>query len=87
MLHWQRDSGVMLSGDILQVTPGADAVSFMWSYPNMLPLSAQAVRNMMQPLRDRSFTQLYGAFDGREILQDADAIVARSAQRYLSCLK
>jgi len=77
----------MLSGDILQVTPGADAVSFMWSYPNMLPLSAQAVRNMMQPLRDRSFTQLYGAFDGREILQDADAIVTRSAQRYLSCLK
>lgn len=87
VLHWQRDSGVMLSGDILQVTPGADAVSFMWSYPNMLPLSAQAVRNMMQPLRHRSFTQLYGAFDGREILQDADAIVARSAQRYLSCLK
>ncbi|WP_294319391.1 hypothetical protein [uncultured Sphingomonas sp.] len=24
-------------GDILQITPGGDAVSFMWSYPNMLP--------------------------------------------------
>ena len=87
VLHWQRDSGVMLSGDILQVTPGADAVSFMWSYPNMLPLSARVVRDMMQRLQNRHFAQLYGAFDDREILQDADSAVARSAQRYLNCLK
>ena len=32
--------GALLAGDILQVTPGAHGVSFLWSYPNMLPLPA-----------------------------------------------
>ncbi len=29
VLHWQEGEGVLLAGDILQVTPGKDAVSFM----------------------------------------------------------
>ncbi|HHP2759559.1 TPA: MBL fold metallo-hydrolase [Klebsiella quasipneumoniae] len=41
VLLWSDDEkkeGVMLAGDIVQITPGAHHVSFMWSYPNMLPL-------------------------------------------------
>jgi hypothetical protein len=47
VLHWAAGAdggGALLAGDILQVTPGAHRVSFMWSYPNMLPLPAAAVR-------------------------------------------
>ncbi len=43
VLHWAGTSdsaGALLAGDIVQVTPGARCVSFMWSYPNMLPLPA-----------------------------------------------
>lgn len=46
VLHWQEGGGVLLAGDILQVTPGKDAVSFMWSYPNMLPLPARSVEDV-----------------------------------------
>lgn len=84
---YAQDRGVLLAGDILQVTPGADAVSFMWSYPNMLPLSAACVRTLMQRLENVAFTRLYGAFEGQDITEDAHAIVMRSGQKYLACLQ
>jgi glyoxylase-like metal-dependent hydrolase (beta-lactamase superfamily II) len=87
VLHWAKEEGVLLTGDILQVTPGADAVSFMWSYPNMLPLSAATVGEMMHRLNGVRFTRLYGAFAGKEITQNADAAVRRSAEKYIACLE
>lgn len=87
VLHWARGEGVMLSGDIVQVTPGARAVSFMWSYPNLLPLSAPTVSSIIQRLDKVKFKKLYGAFDGRDITENADDIVRRSGEKYLSCLR
>jgi len=87
VLHWARDEGVVLSGDIVQVTPGANAVSFMWSYPNMLPLPATTVSDIVHRLGQVKFKKLYGAFEGRDIRENADEIVRRSGEKYLSCLK
>ena len=86
VLHWAQDEGVLLSGDILQVTPGADAVSFMWSYPNMLPLSAATVSDITRRLNTVKFSRLYGAFEGKEIVENADEIVRRSGEKYIACL-
>src|SRR5918993_3863758 len=52
VLHWadwSEGRGVLLSGDILQVVPSGH-VSFMWSYPNLIPLSAAKVQRMAQIL-------------------------------------
>lgn len=87
VLHWARDEGVLLSGDIVQVAPGANAVSFMWSYPNMLPLPAETVREMTRRLDAVKFAKLYGAFEGREIAQNAAEIVRRSGEKYIACLR
>ncbi|STB59011.1 Metallo-beta-lactamase superfamily [Citrobacter freundii] len=87
VLHWARDEGVVLSGDIVQVTPGAHAVSFMWSYPKMLPLSAATVSDITHRLSTVKFKQLYGAFEGKDITKNADDIVQRSGEKYVSCLK
>ena len=87
VLHWSHGNGVLLSGDIVQVTPGANAVSFMWSYPNMLPLSAATVNDILHRLAPLTFEQIYGAFEHREILAHAQHIVRQSAERYLSCLQ
>lgn len=87
VLHWARDKGVVLSGDIIQVTPGAHAVSFMWSYPNMLPLPATTVSDITQRLSTVKFKKLYGAFEGKDITQNADEIVRRSGEKYISCLR
>ena len=87
VLHWARDEGIVLSGDIVQVTAGARAVSFMWSYPNLLPLPAATVSDITQRLATVKFKKLYGAFAGKDITQNADEIVRRSADKYVSCLK
>ena len=87
VLHWAQGDGILLSGDIVQVAPGANTVSFMWSYPNMLPLAASTVRTLVHRLDKVSFTQIYGAFAGREITQHAQQIVRQAAARYLHCLR
>ncbi|QKJ87129.1 MBL fold metallo-hydrolase [Paramixta manurensis] len=87
VLHWNHAGGVLLAGDILQVTPGADRVSFMWSYPNMLPLSATAVSTIAARIKPLSFERLYGAFEGQNMLQQAKQNVLASAQHYLTCLR
>ncbi|MGK9174369.1 MBL fold metallo-hydrolase [Yokenella regensburgei] len=87
VLHWENDGGALFTGDTLQVTPGADAVSFMWSYPNLLPLPGPVVSDIADRLRAIRFNRLYGGFTGKEITGNADHIVQRSAQRYLDCLE
>lgn len=77
----------MLAGDIIQVTPGARAVSFMWSYPNLLPLAAPSVEIIVERLGDAPFGALYGAFEGQNITKNARQIVLDSAQKYLDCLR
>lgn len=87
VLHWKANGGVLLAGDIIQVTPGKDAVSFMWSYPNMLPLSAAKVENMLHRCEALDFSRLYGAFEGQDVAQAAKDMVMRSGARYLRCLE
>ena len=69
------------------MTPGKEAVSFMWSYPNMLPLPARTVEDVTRRLSGKSFARLYGAFEGQNIPANADDIVQRSGQKYIACLK
>jgi glyoxylase-like metal-dependent hydrolase (beta-lactamase superfamily II) len=46
VMHWAQgagEKGALLSGDLLQVTADRKFVSFMWSYPNFIPLGSKAV--------------------------------------------
>ncbi|WP_416414090.1 MBL fold metallo-hydrolase [Pantoea sp. App145] len=87
VLHWEQDEGILLGGDTVQVTPGANAVSFLWSYPNMLPLPAATVRDITQRLSTVKFAKLYGAFEGRNITENAGEIVRRSGEKYIACMR
>ena len=51
VLHWAAGAGgkgALLSGDIVQVVQDNKSVSFMWSFPNFIPLSAPRVEGVMQ---------------------------------------
>ena len=37
VLHWPKDKGALFVGDTIQVAPNRKTVSFMYSYPNMIP--------------------------------------------------
>src|SRR5438067_1302812 len=67
VLHWPAGAGgrgVLLSGDQPQVCQDRRWVSFMYSYPNMVPLPAAAIRRIVAALRPFAFDRIHGAFPG-----------------------
>jgi hypothetical protein len=89
VLHWPEGAdgkGALLSGDIIQVVPDRKNVSFMYSYPNYIPLAAAAVTKIVQAVEPFSFDRVYGAFWDMVIEQDGKEVVRRSAERYLGAI-
>jgi hypothetical protein len=87
VLHWATADGTLLSGDVLQVTPDRTHVSFMLSYPNYLPLSAQTVREMVRTLDGFEYTAVYGSFQHAEIESNGQQAVRDSVERYVALLE
>ena len=89
VLHWaagQGGRGALLSGDIVQVVSDRRWVSFMYSYPNLIPLPAATVSGMVGTLEPYPFERIYGAWYGR-VVDDGKAAVERSAVRYVAALE
>lgn len=90
VLHWPQGAegrGVLLSGDTIQVVHDTNKVTFLWSYPNMMPLSAGTVRRIAAAVEPWPFERVYGAFVGLEVRHRAKEVVARSADRYIELLE
>lgn len=89
VLHW-RDGGegreALLTGDIIAVTPDLHHVSFMFSYPDLIPLPAEKIQHIVQAVEPFAFERIYGGWWGRVIREDAKAAVVRSAERYLRAI-
>ncbi|HEY3576909.1 MAG TPA: hypothetical protein VGK68_02800 [Gaiellaceae bacterium] len=76
----------LLSGDIVQVIPDRAWVSFMYSYPNLIPLPAGAVERIAQALEPFAFDTIHGAWWERLVPHDGHGVVQRSALRYVRAL-
>jgi hypothetical protein len=79
-------AGALLSGDLPQVVPDRDWVSFMWSYPNLIPLPAREIVRIRGVLEGLRFDRVYGGWWERVIDSGAHAKVLRSADRYLRAI-
>ena len=89
VLHWPAGAegkGVLLAGDQPYVCQDRRWVSFMCSYPNMIPLGPAAIRQVAKALKPLAFDRLYGAFPGLTVARDAKGAVERSADRYLKAI-
>jgi len=89
VLHWSGGAagkGALLAGDILQVTQDRRFVSFMYSYPNYIPLNAEKVRRIAAAVEPFSFERIFGAWWKRNVMQDGKECVARSVDRYLRAI-
>jgi hypothetical protein len=90
VMHWPGGAegrGALLSGDILTVVPDRRYVSFMYSYPNLIPLAAWQVRRIAEAVSPYHFDRIYGAWWDRIVQQGGKAAVARSAERYIAALE
>jgi len=87
---WKAGSGgkgALLSGDIVQVVSDRDWVSFMYSYPNLIPLPAREVERIRGTVDQLEFDRVYGAWWDRAVAEDAKAKVLRSADRYVAAMR
>jgi len=75
--------GALFSGDLPQVAADPRWVSFLYSYPNMIPVSASEVRRVADTLAGYRFDRIYGSWSNRIVPTDGNAVVARSAERYI----
>lgn len=87
--HWNSGAGgtgALLTGDIIQVVADRKWVSFMYSYPNYIPLSASEVRRITATVESYEYDRIYGAFWDRVNESDAKTIVKLSAERYIKAI-
>jgi glyoxylase-like metal-dependent hydrolase (beta-lactamase superfamily II) len=81
VLYW-RERRALLSGDTVQVIPDRRFVSFMYSYPNMIPLPASRVQKIAAALEPFEFDTIHGAWWDTLVERDGSGAVRRSADRY-----
>lgn len=89
VLHWAQGAdgqGALLSGDTIHVVEDRRWVTFMYSYPNMIPLPAAEVARIKAAITPWRFERLYGSWFPRVVRSDAHAAVLRSADRYIAAL-
>ena len=90
VLHWPAGAegrGALLSGDVVMVVPDRRFVSFMWSFPNLVPLPVREVERIAAALEPWPFDRIYGAWWDRVIRFGAKDSVRRGAERYARALR
>lgn len=90
VLHWPRGAagvGALLSADTIQVVPDTKFVSFMWSYPNYVPVNAATVERILGAVDRYAFDRVYGAFPKLTVHSGAKNAIRRSAERYLKAIR
>lgn len=90
VLHWAKGPkprGALFSGDALQVAADRRHVSFMYSYPNMIPMRTSDVIEMRTRLKKYDFEDVFGYTWGRNIIGDGRCAIDESYDRYLKAVR
>jgi hypothetical protein len=89
VMHWRGGAegrGALLTGDVAMVAMDRRSLSFMRSYPNYIPLNAEAVRGVARAIEPLAFDRIYGAWWERNIAANAKAAFDASVRRYLAAI-
>lgn len=82
LLYWPGGKA-LLTGDVIQVCPDLESVSFMYSYPNYIPLPEKDILHIADCVAPLTYDTMYGAF-GHYIRTNAKRAMDHSIKRYLS---
>ena len=89
MLHWRDGAegrGVLLTADTIDVVQDTRWVTFMYSYPNLIPLPARAVQKIAAALAPFPFDMMFGNFFDSVIESGAKQAFEVSVERYLAAI-
>ena len=90
VLHWAggaEGKGIVCSGDILTVVTDRKWLSFMRSYPNLIPLSRREVEGIGRAMAPFAFERIYGHYFDRVIASDAKTVLDKSVARYVAAIE
>jgi hypothetical protein len=86
VLHWAGGgaggAGALCSGDIFTVVMDRRWVSFMYSYPNLIPEHPDTIARAIRLVEPLPFDTIYGGWWGRVVDGGAKAALTNSAARY-----
>lgn len=89
VLHWADGAGglgALLSGDTIMVSQDRRTMSFMYSYPNLIPLGPTAVRRIAGAVEPLEFERIYGGWFGKNVLEAGKQALRYSVRRYLHAI-
>jgi hypothetical protein len=89
VLHWPAGAagrGALLVGDTIMVGQDRRHVSFMRSYPNLIPLAEPAVNRITAAVSPFRFDRIWSGWWSQRILTDAEASLRASRDRYLRAI-
>jgi hypothetical protein len=90
VLHWPSGAdgrGALLTGDTIAVVQDREWVSFMWSFPNLIPLDEPTVLDIARRIEPFRFERIYGGWCGHVVIRDGPAAIRRSAERYVARMR
>jgi len=88
-LHWAAGAdgkGVLLTADTATVTVDRKFLTFMRSFPNLIPLSAKQVQGISAALAPFAYDRIYGHYFDRIIPAGAKEAMRVSVERYIAAL-
>lgn len=92
VLHWPEGAdgrGALLTGDSITVARDRRFVTFMYSYPNQVPLSPASVEEIVESVTSLPFDRIYGGRPGGYgdvVPSGARDALLRSAERYVNAV-
>ncbi|MEV4532985.1 MBL fold metallo-hydrolase [Asanoa sp. NPDC049518] len=86
VLHWPGldGKGALCTGDIFTVVMDRRWVSFMYSYPNLIPEHPDTIVRAVSLVDEFPYDTVYGGWWGRVVAGGAKERVRASADRYLA---
>ncbi|MEO6797117.1 MAG: hypothetical protein ABI401_13190 [Candidatus Dormibacter sp.] len=87
VLHWAAGAdgrGALMTGDSITVVADRRFVSFMRSYPNVIPLSSADVTAIVDAVNPYRYDRVYGGWWDRVIDRKGKRAVVVSAERYIA---
>lgn len=79
--------GAVFGSDTLHVTMDRKFVSFMYSFPNLIPLSEKKVIHIYNVLKNLPFDRIYGGWFDRNIQSGGKEAFEKSVKRYLQAIR
>ncbi|GBF62622.1 hypothetical protein TMEN_5179 [Trichophyton mentagrophytes] len=95
VLFWEDEKRLLVADTIMVVPsgvyhvdrqPGTISYTFMWSYPNLIPLFADAIHRIWKTVAPLDFEHVHGAFNDRETIGNSKRKVLESAQIYIKAM-